>query len=89
MNRMEEGLFESARNGDVEAFERLTEEYHKKIYGMALKVAKNRKDANEMAQQVFVEVYKSIDTLKAETAFPILIYRIAANICINGSDAVK
>jgi len=77
-------LFLMARGGDIEAYERLIETYQKKIYALALKVSGDRSDASRMAQEVFIRAYKSIHSLKNEKQFPVLIYRSAAGVCLNG-----
>ena len=81
MEKAEYDLFLMAKKGDIAAFEKLMETYHKKIFNIALKVSVNREEASEMAQQIFIKAYKSIKYLDNEYILPVWLYKIAGEIC--------
>lgn len=77
----EKSLFLLAKKGDIEAFEELVEPYFKRVFGVALKVSQNSNEASELAQEVFVRVYKSIKYVKDELLLPTYIYRTTIEVC--------
>lgn len=83
MSENERVLLEKARNGDVEAFERLIEGYQKRVYNIALRMIGNPEDANDLAQEVFIRIFKSIGSFKEQSAFSTWIYRITTNVCLD------
>jgi len=72
-----------AKNGDIDAFEEIVKTYEKKIYNLALRYVGNSEDAYDVSQEVFIRVYKSINSFKEESSFSTWIYRVAVNICID------
>jgi RNA polymerase sigma-70 factor, ECF subfamily len=76
-------LLSSAKKGDVEAFEVLTKQYWKKIYNMALRMLGNHEDANDLAQDVLIKIFKSLRNFREESSFSTWIYRITKNVCID------
>lgn len=72
-----------AKDGDIDAFEEIVKTYEKKIYNLALRYVSNSEDANDIAQDVFLRVYKSLNGFKEESAFSTWIYRVAVNVCID------
>ena len=83
MSDREHELVKSSKRGDVKAFETLIESYQKKVYNIALKMMGNPEDANDLAQESFIRVFKSIDKFKEQSSFSTWIYRITTNICLD------
>ena len=83
MSDNEKYLLERAKSGEVEAFERLIEGYQKKVFNIALRMIGNYDDASELAQEVFIKVYKSIRSFKEESSFSTWIYKITSNVCLD------
>jgi RNA polymerase sigma-70 factor (ECF subfamily) len=79
----EKDIIHKAKQGDSRAFDRLVDEYGKKIYNTAYKYLGNYNDAGEIAQEVFIKVYKAIKDFKEESLFSTWIYRIAVNVCMD------
>jgi len=79
----EKDLLLKARNGDVEAFEMIIEDYQKKVFNIALRMIGNHDDASELAQEVFIRIYKSIKNFKGESSLSTWIYRITTNVCLD------
>jgi RNA polymerase sigma-70 factor (ECF subfamily) len=69
--------------GETNYFSYIVEKYKDIVYSIALKVLKNREDAEEMAQESFIKAYKSLHTFKGDAKFSTWIYRITYNNCIS------
>lgn len=61
------------------AYSRLLDEFQHKVYASCLSFVPNREDAEDVAQEVFVEVYNSIHKFKGNAKLSTWIYRIAVN----------
>ncbi|HHW49075.1 MAG TPA: sigma-70 family RNA polymerase sigma factor [Clostridiaceae bacterium] len=83
MNAEEKSLINKAKCGDIEAFEQLIEVYQKKVFNIALRMIGNYEDANDIAQEVFIRVYRSLGGFKEQSAFSTWIYRITTNVCLD------
>jgi len=83
METNENILIEKSRKGDIEAFEKLIEAYQKKVFNIALGILNNYDDANDIAQDVFIRIFKSIKNFKGESAFSTWLYRITTNACLD------
>ncbi len=70
------------RAGDEVAFEALLARYQGKIYRLALSFTKNREDAEEILQDVFLSVYRKIASFDGRSAFGTWLYRIAVNAAL-------
>ena len=73
----------AAQNGDEKALEALYLEYAKRIYYLALKIMRNKEDAEDITQEVFITVCQKISELKEPEAFGLWLNRITANKCTN------
>lgn len=67
------------RARDERAFQELVVRYGDRVFGLVLRFVGNRAEAEDLAQEVFVTVWKSIDTFRAESTLSTWLYRIAAN----------
>ena len=76
-------LVDLAKAGDIEAFTRLARRYQKRIYRTVLSMVRNHEDADDLAQDAFLQAFKSIDKFKKESGFYTWIYRIAVNVTLN------
>lgn len=79
----EEKLVKKAAKGDTAAFEQLVLMYQKKVYSMALRMTGNPEDAQDLAQEAFLRVYRSLPGFKGEAKFSTWLYRIVSNLCID------
>ncbi|MCL6268243.1 RNA polymerase sigma factor [Flagellimonas myxillae] len=61
------------------AYSRLLDEFQAKVYNTCLSFVPNREDAEDIAQEVFVEVYNSIHKFKGNSKLSTWIYRISVN----------
>jgi len=69
--------------GDTRAFDALVRKYQKPLYHLALRMVKDRDDAMDIVQGVFVKVYQKLDSYDERHGFFSWIYRITINESIN------
>ncbi|MCW3119708.1 MAG: polymerase sigma-70 factor [Chitinophagaceae bacterium] len=69
-------LIEQLKKGDESAFRTIVEKWQDMTYNTALGIVQNAEDAEDIAQEVFVQVYQSINTFKGESKFSTWLYRI-------------
>ncbi len=67
------------KNGSEPAFRQLVEDYKNRVINTGFGFLHNRADAEDIAQDVFVEVFESIDKFKEDSTISTWIYRIAVN----------
>jgi RNA polymerase sigma-70 factor (ECF subfamily) len=63
--------------GDIHAYSVLVDRYKQMVFTLAIKVLKNREEAEEVAQDVFVKIYQVLGTFKGESKFSTWVYKIA------------
>ena len=71
------------REGDDAGFNFLIEKYRRPIVNFMFRMVHNQAVAEELAQEVFLRVYRSRDTYRAEAKFTTWLYRIATNLGVN------
>ena len=74
---------EKVKDGQTNYFSYIVERYQDIVFSIALKVLRNREDAEEMAQESFIKAYKSLHTFKGNAKFSTWLYRITYNSCIS------
>ncbi len=74
---------EKVKGGQTQYFSYIVERYQDIVFSIALKVLRNREDAEEMAQESFIKAYKSLHTFKGNAKFSTWLYRITYNNCIS------
>ena len=76
-------LIARAAEGDSSAFQVLVEQHRSMVYRVAYQFAGNHHDAEDIAQDVFIKVYRSLSRFRQDSQFTSWIYRIAMNACID------
>ena len=76
-------LVEICRQGQMQAFQVLVERYQNKVVGIAYGVSHNQEDANDIAQDVFVKIYRSLKKFRGDSKFYTWLYRITVNMSID------
>ena len=69
--------------GELECFDYLMNKYRRPIVHFMFRMVHNQAIAEEMAQEVFLRVYRSRETYRAEARFTTWLYRIATNLAVN------
>lgn len=75
----ETDVVRKAKKGDKEAFSELVTNYSERIYNLALRILRNREDAEDVLQETFLTVLQKLDTFDGRSNFFTWIYRIATN----------
>ncbi|MDP1621791.1 MAG: sigma-70 family RNA polymerase sigma factor [Bacteroidales bacterium] len=70
-------------NGDVAAYAMLVAKHKNLVFSIALKILKNREDAEEVAQDCFVKVFQALKTFEKKSKFSTWLYRIVYNASIS------
>ena len=76
-------LVNRAAEGDHAAFHLLVERHRAMVYRVAYQFAGNHHDAEDIAQEVFIKVYRSLDRFRQDAQLTSWMYRIAMNACID------
>ena len=76
-------LISRAAGGDSSAFQALVERHRSMVYRVAYQFAGNHHDAEDIAQEVFLKVYRSLDRFRQDAQLSSWIYRIVMNACID------
>jgi RNA polymerase sigma-70 factor (ECF subfamily) len=69
--------------GDEASYNRLVEKYHRQLIHFLFRMVHNQAVAEEMAQDVFLRVYRARESYRAEARFSTWLYRIATNLAVN------
>ena len=75
MNESEE-LIDQLKKGDQSSFSALVTKYQDLVYNTALGIVQNAEDADDITQEVFVQVYLSVSSFKGDSKFSTWLYRI-------------
>ncbi|SRR6266545_3040716 len=75
-----EALAQAARGGDREAFERLVRRYQRRVYGLAYQHLHDPDEAQDLAQEVFVRLYRNLHRYDPARAFEPWFWRLAMNV---------
>lgn len=76
-------LITRAAEGDPSAFQALVEQHRSMVYRIAYQFAGNHHDAEDIAQDVFLKVYRSLDKFRQDAQLSSWLYRIVMNACID------
>jgi RNA polymerase sigma-70 factor (ECF subfamily) len=74
---------------DERAFNELVRAYERRVLTLVIRMLNNPADAEEVAQEVFVQVFKAIGTFRGDSKLSTWIYRIAINLCKNRMKYLK
>jgi RNA polymerase sigma factor (sigma-70 family) len=69
--------------GETNSFAVLVDRYKDMIFTLAIKMIKNREEAEEVAQDTFIKIYSSLNKFKGDSKFSTWIYKIAYNTCLD------
>ena len=77
--RLDSELIERAQRGDGEAFATLFQANKTRVYSLCLRMTNNVAEAEDLAQDAFLQVFRKLSTFKGNSALSTWIYRIAVN----------
>src|SRR5215472_4301186 len=75
-----EALARAARGGDLDAFEALVRRYQRRVYGLAYQHLRDPDEAQDLAQEVFVRLYRNLDRYDPARPFQPWFWRLAGNV---------
>lgn len=78
----ESRIVRSAQEGDADAFERIYRLHSRRVYALCLRMTRNAALAEDLTQDVFLQVFRKIHTFRAESAFSTWLYRLAFNVVL-------
>lgn len=83
INSDDKDIIESFKNGNKSAFNFIVLKYQKKIYWLIRKFVLEHDDADDITQEVFLKLYKSLVDFRGESALYTYIYKMAVNYSLN------
>jgi len=75
----EASLVQRAKLGDEQAFAALYQLHKKRVYSVCLQMTKDVADAEDLTQEAFLQVFRSVNSFRGDSAFSTWLYRIAVN----------
>lgn len=78
----EQNLIDQLQAGKQVAFSRLLDDYQQKVFGTCISFIPNKEDAEDVSQEVFLEVFKSISKFNGDSKLSTWIYKITTNKCL-------
>lgn len=68
-----------AAAGDMEAFEKIYRRYHQRVYALCLRMTRNVAQAEDLAQDVFIQLLRKINTFRGDSSFTTWLHRLTVN----------
>ncbi len=68
-----------AANGDITAFEELYQRHHRRVYSVCLRMLQNATEAEDLTQEVFIQLYRKIGSFRGDSAFTTWLHRMTVN----------
>lgn len=72
-------LARAAAAGDKEAFEKLYQQYYRRVYSLSLRMVSDPALAEDMTQEVFLQVYRKIGSFRGDSAFTTWLHSLTVN----------
>jgi RNA polymerase sigma-70 factor (ECF subfamily) len=75
-------LIRRAQQGDAEAFEAIYRLHSQRVYALCLRMLGNSTEAEDLAQEAFLQLFRKIHTFRGESAFSSWLHRLTANVVL-------
>jgi RNA polymerase sigma-70 factor (ECF subfamily) len=72
-------LAQRAAKGDMPAFEELYDRHHRRVYSLCLRMTQNVSEAEDLTQEVFIQLFRKIGSFRGESAFTTWLHRLTVN----------
>jgi RNA polymerase sigma-70 factor (ECF subfamily) len=79
----ERALIRRAQRGDRSAFDTLVRRYDQEVLRMTLRMVRSEEEAQDLYQEVFLKVYRSLGRFRLEARFSTWLYRVVTNVCFD------
>ncbi len=73
---------DAAKQGDPQAFEFLYHLHKRRVYSLCLRMTGNTAEADDLAQEAFLQLFRKIATFRGESAFSTWLHRLAVNVVL-------
>ncbi|PYX33003.1 MAG: RNA polymerase subunit sigma-24 [Acidobacteria bacterium] len=73
---------ERAKQGDAEAFQVLYDMHKRRVYSLCLRMTANTAEAEDLAQEAFLQLFRKIGTFRGESAFSTWLHRLSVNVVL-------
>jgi RNA polymerase sigma-70 factor (ECF subfamily) len=83
VNHEETEMISRCQQGDQEALKDIFDKYHKKVYRIAYGVVRQREEALDVVQEVFIKLFRSVKNFKGRSHFYTYLYRMVMNTAID------
>jgi RNA polymerase sigma-70 factor (ECF subfamily) len=83
VSELDESLLRRLRDRDERAFRELIDAHRDRVFNISYRMLSNREEAQDVAQEVFITVFKTIDTFRGDAKFSTWLYRVTVNHCKN------
>lgn len=71
-----------AQEGDAAAFERIFQLYVRRVYSLCLRMVRNTCQAEDLTQEVFLQLFRKIHTFRGESTFSTWLHRVSVNVVL-------
>jgi RNA polymerase sigma-70 factor (ECF subfamily) len=72
-------LAQASSEGDMQAFEELYQRHNRRVYSLCLRMTQNVSEAEDLAQEVFIQLFRKIGSFRGESAFTTWLHRLTVN----------
>jgi RNA polymerase sigma-70 factor (ECF subfamily) len=72
-------LTQRSAEGDMKAFEELYQRHNRRVYSLCLRMTGNVTEAEDLAQEVFIQLFRKIGSFRGESAFTTWLHRLTVN----------
>jgi len=72
-------LTQAASAGDMGAFEEIYQRHHRRVYSICLRMLQNAHEAEDLTQDVFIQLYRKIGSFRGDSAFTTWLHRMTVN----------
>ena len=72
-------LARTAASGDLSAFEQLYARHHRRVYSLCLRMTANVAEAEDLTQEVFIQLYRKVGSFRGESQFTTWLHRLTVN----------
>ena len=73
------GLAQQAATGDMAAFELLYQRHSRRVYSLCLRMTGNVSEAEDLAQEVFIQLFRKVGSFRGDSAFTTWLHRLTVN----------
>jgi RNA polymerase sigma-70 factor (ECF subfamily) len=72
-------LAQAASQGEMSCFEELYQRHNRRVYSLCLRMTQNQSEAEDLAQEVFIQLFRKLGSFRGESAFTTWLHRLTVN----------